>query len=91
MDGMDGSYNTFDNLSGWMCSKQNRREKFKCIWYDKKTNESKILIKDISCDSICKFNGWKCNSNQKWIDNKCQCECKNRIKKIKKIIPGIQV
>ena len=25
----------------------------------------------------CKFGGSKCNSNQKWNNNKCQCKCKN--------------
>ena len=29
------------------------------------TNESKILTKHISCACKCKFNGKKCNSNQK--------------------------
>ena len=28
-------------------------------------NESKILTKDISCEGKCKFDGRKCNSNQK--------------------------
>ena len=44
-----------------------------------KTNEPKTLIKDISCGCKCKFNDRKCNSNQKWINDKCQCECKNSI------------
>ena len=26
---------------------------------------------------MCKFDGIKCNSNQKWNSNKCQCQCKN--------------
>ena len=38
---------------------------------------SKILTKHISCEYICKFDGRKCNSNQKWNNDKCQCECKN--------------
>ena len=44
------------------------------------TNESKILTKHISCACKCKFNGKKCNSNQKWSNDKRQCGCKNSIK-----------
>ena len=39
-------------------------------------NESDILTKDILCQCKCKFDGRMCNSNQKWNNNKCQCECK---------------
>ena len=37
------------------------------------TNESKISRKYISCKCKCKLNGTKCNSNQKWDNNKCRC------------------
>ena len=40
-------------------------------------NESKILTKHISCKCECKFDGKKCNSNQKWNNDKCWCGCKN--------------
>ena len=40
-------------------------------------NELKILGKHISCKCECMFDGRKCNSNQKWNNNKCRCECKN--------------
>ena len=39
-------------------------------------HESKVLAKDISCKWKCKFDGRKCNSNQKRNNNKCQRECK---------------
>ena len=42
-------------------------------------NDSKSLTKHISCNCKCKFDGRKCNSNQKWNNNKCQCESKNPI------------
>ena len=29
-------------------------------------NESRTLTKHISCECKCKFDGRKCNSNQKW-------------------------
>ena len=38
-------------------------------------SESKALTKHLSCRCYCKFDGRKCNLNQKW--NKCQCESKN--------------
>ena len=41
-------------------------------------NESKILIKHISCECKCKFDGRKCNSDEWWNNDKCQCECKKR-------------
>ena len=34
-------------------------------------NQSKIVKKDISCEWKCKFDGRKCNSNQKWNNYKC--------------------
>ena len=39
-------------------------------------NELKTLTKHISHECKCKFNGRKCNSNQKWNNDKCWCECK---------------
>ena len=58
-----------------------------------KTNESKTLRKHISCECKCKFDGRKCNSNQKWNNGKCQCECKNLRKRHanKNIIFGVLV
>ena len=43
----------------------------------RRINESNILTKHISWKCECKFDGRKCNSNQKWNNNKYQCECKN--------------
>ena len=40
-------------------------------------NELKFLIQHISCKYKCKFDGRKCNANQKWNNHKCRCECKN--------------
>ena len=39
-------------------------------------NESKALTNHMPCESKCKFDGRKCNSNQKWNNDKCWCECK---------------
>ena len=43
-------------------------------------NEAKTMAKHISCNCKRKFNGTTCNSNQKWNNNKCQCECKKYYK-----------
>ena len=51
-------------------------------------NESKTLTKHVSCECKCKFDCRKCNSNQKWNNGKCRCECKNIIC-VKKITFGI--
>ena len=39
-------------------------------------NESKIAVKDKSCECKCKLSGKKWNSNQKWNNEKSWCECK---------------
>ena len=41
------------------------------------TNKMKLMKENISCDCKCKFNSTTCNSNQKWNNKICQCECKN--------------
>ena len=66
LDRCVGNWNTLNDLSRKvMCSKQNKRFKSKVIKGFKVRNESKILIKYISCECKCKFDGRKCNSNQK--------------------------
>ena len=37
-------------------------------------NQSKKLTKHISCESKCRFDGTKSNSNQWWYNEKCRCE-----------------
>ena len=39
-------------------------------------DEAKAITEHISCDCKCKFNSTSCNSNQKWNNKTCQCECK---------------
>ena len=43
-------------------------------------NELKTLTKHISCKCKRKFDGRKCNSNQRQNNDKCRCECKKHIK-----------
>ena len=40
-------------------------------------NEAKTMVKHISCDCKGKFNSTTSNSNQKWNNEACQCECNN--------------
>ena len=41
-------------------------------------NETKKLTKHISCECKCRFDKRKCNSDQRWNNDKCRCECKKR-------------
>ena len=40
-------------------------------------NEAKATIEYMSCDCKYKFNSTLYNSNQKWNNKTCQCECRN--------------
>ena len=53
-------------------------------------NESKTLTKHTSYECKFKFDGRKCNSNQKWNNDKCRCEYQNpKNIYVKKITFGI--
>ena len=66
-----GSCNKFVNLSGRIAPNKWEDENLKVFNMITKTNKSKTLIKNILCDCKCKFNGRKCISNQKWVNDKC--------------------
>ena len=51
-------------------------------------NEAKAIAKQISCDCKCKLNSATFNSNKKWDNDTCHCECKS-YRTCKKIIAGI--
>ena len=41
-------------------------------------NEAKTMVKRISCEIVnTNYSTTTCNSNQKWNNETCQCECKN--------------
>ena len=40
-------------------------------------NEAKIIAKNVSCNSKCKFNNKTCNLNKKWNNKTHRCEWKN--------------
>ena len=73
-----GYCNTVNNLSNKMCI-PNKTEDLNLSVFNIITgrNESKILSKHVSCECKCKFDGIKCNSNQKWNNDKCWNGCKN--------------
>ena len=77
LDRYVGSCNTLNDLSNKLCV-PNKIEDLNIHVFDmiKGKNESKILTKDISRKCKCKFDGRICNSNQKWNNDKCRCECK---------------
>ena len=45
-----------------------------------KVNETKTLLKHISCDFKCKLESKNVLQIKKWSKDKFQCECKNQIK-----------
>ena len=59
-----------------MCTKQTEYLDLSMFNLIKGINESKTLTKHISCKCRCKFDGRKCNSNQKWNNDRCWCKCK---------------
>ena len=72
------SCNTPNDLSNKLCV-PNKTEDLNLSVFDIITgiNESKIITKHISRQCKCKFDGRKCNSNQKWNNYKSRCDCKN--------------
>ena len=41
-------------------------------------NEAKTMVRRISCEIVnTNYSTTTCNSNQKWNNETCQCECKN--------------
>ena len=66
-----GSCNTLTYLYNRLCV-PNKTEDLNLHVFNTITgiNESKILTKHIPCKCKCKFNGRRCNSNQKWNNDK---------------------
>ena len=78
LDRYVGSCNTLNDLSNKVCV-PNKTEDLNIHIFNMITgiNESKILANYISCECKWTFDERKCNSNQKWNNDKCRCECKN--------------
>ena len=72
----DGSCNAFDDLSIKVCvPSKTKHVNVQAFNMTKRINETKTLVKHISCDCQCKSDSTTCNSNKKWNNKKCQCDC----------------
>ena len=62
-----------------MCSKRNKGYTLYVKAFNMITNkdQAKLIAEYISCDRKCKFNSKIYNSNKKWNNKTCLCECKN--------------
>ena len=71
-----GGCNTLNNLPNNVCV-PNKTEDLNLSMFNMITgiNESKTFTKHISRECEYKFDGRKCNPNQKWNNDKCRCEC----------------
>ena len=78
LDRSMGSCNTLNDLYYKVCV-PSKTEDFNWSVFNTilGLNKSKIVTKHISCKCKCKCDGRKCNSNQKWNNNNCWCDCKN--------------
>ena len=63
-----GSCDTLNDLCNKVCVPNKTEDSNLSVF---KKNESKTLTKHISCESKCKFDGRKCNLNQKWNNYRC--------------------
>ena len=75
LDKCSGSCNVLSPKN--MCSKKKKDIHFKGFNMIKNKNEAKAMSKHIPCDCKYKFNSTTCNSNQRWNNETCQCECKD--------------
>ena len=77
LDKCAGSCNTLNDLPNRVCVPNKTKDLNLSVFnMIAGINESKTLIKQLSCKYKCRFDGRKCNSDQWWNDDKCQYECK---------------
>ena len=71
------NFNTINGLSNKACvPNQTKDLNLSVLKLITRINESKTLTKHISCECKCEFDETKCNLNQSWNNDKCQCERK---------------
>ena len=76
VDKCNGSCNAVGDLSTKICvPSETNNVNVKVFNKMARIYEAKKLIKYISCDYKWKFSTTTCNSDQKWNNDKCQCEC----------------
>ena len=82
LDTCNGSFNILDDQSGRIyVANKTADVNLNVLYMIKRINKSKASAKHFSCDCKCEFDGRKCNSNQKWNEELCQCQCKNPVKR----------
>ena len=82
LDKCVGRCNSLNDLSNKLCGLSETEDlNLSVLNMIREINESKTLTKHISCKRKCNCDGGNCNSNQKWNNEKCQCDCKNKKKK----------
>ena len=93
LDKCSGRCNSADDLSMKICVPSKTKDvNVKVFNMITNRNETKTMLKHISCDCKCKLNSTTCNSNQKWNNKTCHYECKSVkiiVHVIKTIIVGI--
>ena len=82
LDICNGSCNSLDDPPDKICVPSKAEDMhLRAFNVIARINELQTLARHISCECKCKFDGRKCNSNQKWNNESCNCGCKN-LKKI---------
>ena len=77
LDRCAGSCNTLNDLSNKLCVPNKTEDlNLSVVNMISGINELKTLTIHIPCECKCEFDGKKCNSNQWWNNDNCQCECK---------------
>ena len=78
LDECNGSCNVVDGLSTKICvPNKTKSVNVKIFNMVLRIIETKTLVKHILCKCKCKLDRTTSNSNPKWNNKTCQCECKN--------------
>ena len=78
LDKCNGGCNVVDHLSAKVCVlSETKSVNVKVFNMITRKNEAKKLVKDLLSHCKCKSDSKACNSNQKWNNKTCQCECKS--------------
>ena len=76
LDRCVGSFNTLNDLSNKVRVPIKTEDLNLNVINIAGINEWKTLMKHLSCECKCIFDGRNCNSDQWWYNIKCRCECK---------------
>ena len=76
LDRCVGSFNTLNDLSNKVRVPNKTEDLNLNVINIAGINEWKTLMKHLSCECKCIFDGRNCNSDQWWYNIKCRCECK---------------